>query len=162
SADVGEPDFELQPGFAVAVVEERAFAGARYGKTNNGLWVPMRDLGPAHTLAFQGAEVPTGANVVPFAWVIADKAKVYSKPTAAAPTSASKARFEQVPFLEEASSFAGKFTRIGDGEWIASKDLRHPTVAEPPPGVDVDVGEHWIDVELATQTLVAYEGRRPA
>ena len=39
--------------------------------------------------------------------------------------------------------------------------MRHPTIAEPPSEVDVESGERWIDVELATQTLVAYEGKRP-
>jgi len=162
TADVGEPDFELGQGFAVAVVEERTFGGARYGRTNNGLWVPMRDLGPAHEFAFQGTEIPDGEGAgVPFGWVVADKAKVYAKPSLAAPTTATKVRFEQVPVLEEASSFAGKFARIGDGEWLSSKDVRHPTVQPPPSEVDAEGGERWIDIELASQTLVAYEGRRP-
>src|SRR5262249_37385856 len=44
SVDVAEPDMALQPGFAVAIVAERAVDGARYGRTEHGLWVPMRDL----------------------------------------------------------------------------------------------------------------------
>ena len=31
----------------------------------------------------------------------------------------------------------------------------------PPPEVDAGAGERWIDVDLETQTLVAYEGLRP-
>jgi lipoprotein-anchoring transpeptidase ErfK/SrfK len=66
-----------------------------------------------------------------------------------------------VTFLEERSVGGTKLTRIGEAEWVASKDLRHPTLAPPPPEVDLDVGDRWIDVELATQTLVAFEGRTP-
>jgi lipoprotein-anchoring transpeptidase ErfK/SrfK len=39
--------------------------------------------------------------------------------------------------------------------------VRHPAFSDPPPEVDALAGERWIDVDLETQTLVAYEGRRP-
>jgi lipoprotein-anchoring transpeptidase ErfK/SrfK len=161
AADVGEPDMQLEPGFAVAVVEERALEGSRYGRTNNDLWVPMRDLGPVSSLAFRGAEIPEGSRGIPIAWVVVDRARVLAKPSAGAITSATKARFETVPVLEEVSGFAGSFLKIGENAWIAAKDARHPTIADPPAEVDVDLGERWIDIELGTQTLVAYEGRRP-
>jgi lipoprotein-anchoring transpeptidase ErfK/SrfK len=166
SADIGEPDMQLEPGFAVAIVEERAEGGTRYGRTHRGLWLPMRDLGPVHGFAFQGAEVPAGASEIPFAWVVAERARLFARVGAAfTRTSESRARFERVPYLDAAGSHAGRFARIAEGSaaaWVAARDLRHPTVSPPPPEVDVDAGERWIDVELATQTLVAYEGRRPA
>jgi lipoprotein-anchoring transpeptidase ErfK/SrfK len=172
AVDISEPDMELEPGFAVAIVAERVFDGARYGRTGHELWVPMRDLGPVRSFAFQGESIPRQSDggalpvapemtSIPFAWVVSDRAKISSRPTAGALTSASRGRFEVVAVLEEVQTFAGKFTRIGDDAWIASKDLRHPVLAEPPREVDVAAGERWIDVELATQTLVAYEGKRP-
>lgn len=161
AADLGEPDMELEPGFAVAIAAERAEAGARYGRTPHELWIPMRDLGPARSFAFQGEAVAPGATSIDFAWVITDRAKVLAKPSEGALTSNTLARFERVSVLEEAQTFAGKFIRIGDGAWLAAKDLRRPAVASPPAEVDVAVGERWIDVDLATQTLIAYEGRSP-
>jgi lipoprotein-anchoring transpeptidase ErfK/SrfK len=161
AADVGEPDMQLDPGFAVAVVEERVLDGARYGRTNNQLWLPMRDLGPVFSLAFRGEEIPPNATGVPVAWVIVDKARVFARPTTAAPTSASRARFEVVKVLEDVSGFAGSFVRIGEAEWLEARNVRHPTLAEPPPEVDISADERWIDIDLATQTLVALEGRRP-
>jgi lipoprotein-anchoring transpeptidase ErfK/SrfK len=161
-ADVGEPDMQLEPGFAVAIVEERVQGGSRYGRTNGGLWLPLRDVGPAHSSLFHGEEVPKDAAAIPFAWVVADRAKIYGKPAPIAPTGEVRTRLESVPFFEERSTFAGKFTRVGDDAWIASSDLRHPTIAPPPSEVDAELGEKWIDVDLATQTLVAYEGRRAA
>lgn len=55
-------------------------------------------------------------------------------------------------------------TRISDDGvepeiWLPSKDVAHPT-AQPPPA-DVAPGERWVDVDLASQTVVAYEGTTP-
>ncbi|MCC6552706.1 MAG: L,D-transpeptidase [Polyangiaceae bacterium] len=170
SADVEEPDVQLEPGFAVAIVEERVEGGTRYGRTHRGYWIPMRDLGPVHGFAFAGADVPEGAAEIPFAWVVADKARLHARSGAGGftPTADSKARFERLPVLEEAQSVTGGFVRVadaarpGDGVWLSLRDVRRPVVAPPPPEVDAGAGERWIDVDLATQTLVAYEGRRPA
>jgi hypothetical protein len=161
SAEVDTPVMALEPGFAVAITAERTLDGARYGRTNHALWVPMRDLGPARTFAFQGEVLPPDAAAIPLAWVINDRARVLAKPSAFAATSATRARFEVVPVLDAVESGRSTFYRIGDGAWIAAKDVRHPEVAPPPPEVDEAAGERWIDVDLATQTLVAYEGKRP-
>jgi len=164
TADMDEPQMDLQKGFAVAVVSEQASGGARYGRTPHDLWIPMRDLAPVRNFAFQGEVfAPTAAlgSAIPVAWIIAEKARVYSKPIGGALTSTSKIRFETVPVLDEQKTPAGTFLRIAESAWINAKDARHPTLADPPGEVDVDVGERWIDVELATQTLVAYEGKRP-
>ncbi|APR84421.1 Hypothetical protein A7982_09770 [Minicystis rosea] len=160
--ELGEPQMVLQPGFAVAITAERTVDGARYGRTAHDLWVPMRDLGAVRSFAFQGESIKdTPGSRIPIAWIVSDRARVFAKPTTAAPTSASKARFEAVPVLDEVESFGGRFLRIGDGAFIAAKDARHPKLSEPPPEVDAATGERWIDVDLETQTLVAYEGKRP-
>ena len=43
---------------------------------------------------------------------------------------------------------------------MLARDLARPHLAPPPPEV-TRPGERWIDVELASQTLVAYEGTQP-
>ncbi len=159
AAEVSDPDMQLQPGFAVAIAEERAFNGGRYGRTQHDLWLPMRDIGAVHPFLFQGAEI--GAGGLDVAWSIADKARVFSKPTKASPTDRTLARFEQVKVLRESTSPLGTFYAIGENAWIAARDARRPTPSEPPAEVDADGGERWIDVDIATQTLVAYEGRKP-
>jgi lipoprotein-anchoring transpeptidase ErfK/SrfK len=134
--------------------------GARYGHTGHALWVPMRDLAPVRTIAFRGEEIAEmKGDLIPVAWVVVDRARVYSKPNTFSPSSTTKVRFEAVPVLEEVSD--GKLLRIGENAWIAAKDVRHPVLAAPPPEVDAGAGERWIDVDLETQTLTAYEGRRP-
>lgn len=162
AADVGTPDMQLEPGFAVAIVEERVVEGARYGRSHNDLWVPMRDLGPARSFSFQGEEIKDNVStVLPFAWIIVDKAKVYASPSGSSAQRDSKARFERVPYFEEKRSFGKGMTRIGEDAWVHSSELRHPELADPPPEVSIERGERWIDVDLSSQTLVAYEGKRP-
>jgi lipoprotein-anchoring transpeptidase ErfK/SrfK len=160
AADIGAPDMQLEPGFAVAVVEERLVEGARYGRTHGELWVPMRDLGPARPFAFRGQTIEPSAAQLAFAWIVADKARVFGAPTSSAPKAESKARFEVVPVLEDKSASGASFARIGEGAWMRLSELRRPSLASPPPEVDVEAGEKWIDVELGSQTLVAYEGKR--
>jgi lipoprotein-anchoring transpeptidase ErfK/SrfK len=161
--DVGEPSMTLEPGFAVAIVEERGFAGERYGRTNRNLWVPMRDFGAARSFSFSGSDIgETVDEVVPFAWVAVDKARLYRRRGALFSLNGRhKTRFEKVSWYEEAKTFLGGYARIDDDNWVRSKDIRHPTLKPPPEEIVVSVGEHWIDVELDSQTLVAYEGAQP-
>ena len=58
------------------------------------------------------------------------------------------------------ASAPAPFVRIGDSEWIAARDIARPHLAPPPTEASAP-HERWIDVELASQTLVAYEGPRP-
>lgn len=165
--DVGTPDFQLEPGFAVAVVETRFVDGERYGRTGNDLWVPMRDLGPVHASTFQGVDVAPGATpgtAAPFAWVVTRTARTYAGPSRARPGGESLAQFVKVDVLEEKTgAFPGAptFLRIDDDRWIDADDVRRPTFEPPPSDVQVAAGEKWIDVDLATQTLVAWQGDRP-
>jgi hypothetical protein len=160
--DVGTPAFQLEPGFAVAIVETRFVDGETFGRTGNDLWVPMRDLGPVHASSFKGVDVPEGVGPgtpSPFAWVVSKSATVYAGPSRARSIGTAIAQFVRVDALEEDAS--GKFLRVGEGRWVEAKDVRRPTFEGPPTEVEVAAGERWIDVDLATQTLTAWEGDRP-
>ena len=182
--DEDQPDQELEPGWGIAIVEERNAFGQRWGKTSHGHWVSMRSLVPANPSAFHGEEVKDGK--IDFAWVVADKTtgkktktqtdtKTQATPTskstltATSTATASKAtsthvRFEVVPWHEERVMGNVAMTRISDDgvepeEWLPSKDLAHATLVTPPS--DLAPGERWIDVDLSTQTIVAYAGETP-
>lgn len=161
--DIGEPVMSLEPGFAVAIVEEQFVSGYRYGRTNRGSWVPMRDFGAARTFTFHGAEIAGAPNdTLPVAWVVSQRAPVFAKKGQSfTPTGRSKERFDEVKWLESHESFGAGYARIGDDEWLRTRDLRHPTIAPPPAEPEIAHGARWIDIELATQTLVAYEGDKP-
>jgi len=158
-ADMAEPEQELQPGFSVTVVEQRARGGDVYGRTHRERWVPMRDLIPVRPFLFHGEEIAEGRLDV--AWVLDDRSPVFARPDgltrARAP--ASKMRFEVVRVFEEVKRPGGVFLRVGEDLWMRARDLRRPTAAPRPDGVLP--GERWIDVELASQTLVAYQGDAP-
>jgi hypothetical protein len=154
------PDQELEPGFAVAVIDEGMKGGVRYARTHHGLWVPMRDLVAVPPFGFHGEEVPNAK--LDFAWVVEEKALPLSSPAAGArPTKGAKARsrLDKVDVLEEKVDKKGGFIRIGEGEWLRLRDVRRPTLAAPPSSLRPN--ERWIDVDIATQTLVALEGERP-
>lgn len=166
--DVGTPTMQLEPGFAVAIVEMRWIDGERYGRSGNELWIPMRDLGPVRAATFEGSEIPPGATpgtAAPFAWVFSrTPTPIFGGPSRARPTGTTLPQFTRVDVLEEREgAFAGqsRFVRFAEGQWVDARDLRRATFEPPPTEVQVAAGERWIDVDLATQTLVAWEGDRP-
>ncbi|HSY20949.1 MAG TPA: L,D-transpeptidase [Polyangiaceae bacterium] len=170
-AESGSPNRELDGGWGVAVTAEQAgrvVPSERWAHTTHGLWIAMSNLGAARPSAFHGEALEEGK--LDFAWVTADRAGVWPDPKAKGKPSSQHARFERVPVLEGPESTdagvgaggagAPGMVRVGDGAWMQARDLARPSVAAPPAEV-VRPGEHWIDVDLATQTLVAYEGARP-
>jgi hypothetical protein len=159
SAQEGSPDRELEGGWGVSVVEERSAGGERWARTSKGLWIAMRDLGAARPSLFHGEALPGGDAPLDLAWVLPERASVWpTLPHAGDKRKAgdSRARFQLVHVLED----NGAYARVGEGQWMLSRDLARPHPAAPPVEV-TRPGERWIDVELATQTLVAYEGAHP-
>ena len=154
SAEEGTPDRELEGGWAVGAVEERSRGGERWVHTSKGLWIAARNLGAARPTAFHGETLADGP--VDFAWVLSERANVVATPSAKGKPKDARGRFQVVHVLEE----SGAYVRIGEGEWMQTRDLARPHVAAPPPEV-TGSAERWVDVELASQTLVAYEGSRP-
>ncbi|MDB4996117.1 MAG: hypothetical protein JWM74_3549 [Myxococcaceae bacterium] len=156
-------DQEFEAGFSVAIVEERSMFGERWGKTNHGRWVAMRELAPAHPPAFHGENID---GLLDLAWVTADRAQVRKAARADAAIVATLLRFQLVHVKEEKGTGAAAMLRISDEDpdatqekWVLARDLARPSVQPPPPEVASD--ERWVDVDLASQTLVAFEGKRP-
>lgn len=157
-ADIAAPEMELQPGFAVAIVEQRSRGDDLYGRTHKGRWIPMRDLGPVRTQRFHGEEIVDGK--LDIAWVLDDRTPVFSKPDGStrATDQPFKMRFTVVQVLEEKGGKGREMFRIDETHWVRAKDVRRPTKVAPPPEAEK---ERWIDVDLSSQTLTAYEGDRP-
>ena len=158
------PDRELESSWAVAVVEQRRVRGETWGRANSGGWISMRELHPANPSAFHG-EALERERALDLAWVVSDKANTFATPSVAKPLG-SRVRFQRVGWHEEKPTPSGPMARVTpDGaspvEWMLARDLAHPTLAPPPSDVAGGSGERWIDVHLASQTLVAYEGTRP-
>jgi lipoprotein-anchoring transpeptidase ErfK/SrfK len=154
SAGDGEADRELEGGWAVAVVEQRSVKGERWARTSKGVWIAQRDLVPARPSLFRGETIDDGR--LEFAWVLADRAPVWASASSKEKPKDVRVRFQKIPIREE----RGPMVRIDDDAWMLSRDLARPSAAPAPVELPAP-GERWIDVELATQTLVAYEGARP-
>lgn len=153
----GSPDHDLEGGWGLAILEQRSAGGQRWGRTSKGLWVAMQDLGAARPSAFHGEALPPESQG-PFdvAWVLSDRANVYPEPSPKAKPADTLARFQVLHVAEE----SGAYVRVGDGRWMLARDVARAHAAAPPAEV-TGPHERWIDVELSSQTLVAYEGTQP-
>ncbi len=157
NAEQVAPDAELQPGFAVALVQvaERVPRDA-FGLTTHDLWVPMRDLVPARPLAFHGEELDGELNV---AWVFEKSADVYAEPGKRRLSKEAHAEFAALKVFETVERGKRRWFRVGPDRWVNDRQVRFPTQL-PMPG-EVGKNERWIDVDIENQVLVAYEGERP-
>jgi lipoprotein-anchoring transpeptidase ErfK/SrfK len=157
------PDEDLDPGFAIAATDEREERGQRWVHTRHGTWIAASDLGAARASAFHGEDL--GASGLDIAWVLRERLNVYNAPNFSGKSAGTLTRREVVRWREEKAGGGVVAARISDdgvtpARWVDARALAHPTLAAPPPEV-TGTNERWIDVELATQTLVVYEGARP-
>jgi hypothetical protein len=145
---------KLLPGFGIVVVEQYMTGGEWLGRTSLGREIAMKDLNPAKPSRFAGAHLEGGK--LDFAWVVKDAAPVYAEPDNTSKPVARRARYARLTL----ASLDGPqgFYRVADG-WMSETDLRVPRLSPRP--VEVGVDERWLDVDLASQTLVAYLGDAP-
>ena len=150
-------------GFYVAVDKTFSWNKRAWYKTTKGLIAPQDRLGYASGSEFKGTELGT-EHQLPVGWVYGwrkstslyeiDLEKKNVK------TSGSADQFELL-------DLTGRTTEIREREYhetVAGKWVRtaHIRVAQPaPPPDDIGPAERWVDVNLAEQTLVAFEGAKP-
>ena len=164
-AEEDTPAQEYESGFIVAGAEERAVGNTRWVRTPRRRWIALRELSPLNPASFHGEKIADEAHAFSdVAWVLNDNAKVRRGARSTEAVVGTKARLTRVLWKEERALAGGAMVRISeDGaspeQWMLARDLAHPSPSERP--ADVAPDERWIDVELATQTLVAYEGARP-
>jgi hypothetical protein len=155
-AEDGVPETQLLPGFGVAITREgQKPGGERYGLSTHGFWIPLRDLRRVTAPTFRGSPV---SDVLDVAWVNADKVHLRKLPGGAVARDVVPRQTRLQVF--ETSEVAGKqWLRVGEASWLLASEVARPSRLPRPS--EVKAGEHWFDVELATQTLVAYAGDRP-
>ena len=139
----------------MAVEEERTIHGERWGRTTHDKWFRLSELGLVTAFPFHG-ETLTGEGV-PVAWVTTAQANVYASEKGGKAIG-THVRFDRIALTGGAGAVKGNFVQTDQG-WMSTRDLALHKPAPPPK--EVEGNERWIDVELASQTLVAYEGARP-
>jgi hypothetical protein len=163
------PDQELNAGWAVGITDERDAHGQKWGLTNHGKWIALRELGPAHPPMFFGEALEDGKLDV--AWVIVDRANVYStsKMTKAVGTRVLRdavhvhdVKGDGANAMARISAVSSDSSGGADEMWMRMRDLVRPETSAPPDEIGgAATHEKWIDVSTQTQTLVAYDGARP-
>lgn len=156
--DVEADDFAqtFGEGFGLSLTEHVRYGGEGFSRTRRGLWVEDASLRPAAGSDFVGVAVDGAAALGRVAWVVREGARL---------TDAHRRERRRAHRLE-ALVVTGEPRRgtlaVDDGGTpvtVAARDVARPTITPRPDGVAED--EPWIDVDVGTQTLVAYEGDRP-
>jgi hypothetical protein len=159
TAEEGEPDAQLFPGFGLAITRVAVKPGQSdpFGLTTHRLWVPLRDLGArVRAPDALAAEFTDGSAV---AWVNVARASVFERPGGRSKPGVFVEALTRVSVLERVEARHEAWLRIGEAEWLRERDTTAPVVKAPPAEAAPD--ERWIDVDLAHQVLVAYRGERP-
>jgi lipoprotein-anchoring transpeptidase ErfK/SrfK len=145
----------LLPGFGYAVTDERTAAGGeRFLRLADGRWLAAGEVVAARPSDFAGTAPGPGEDLR-FGWVIVPQATVHAQASSSSLVAGARRMYSRVLFT--GSSRRGWWPTIAG--WIRAVDVRAPALAPRPAAVGPR--DRWLDVDLSSQTLVAYEGDRP-
>ena len=134
--------------------ETRNVAGRRYLRIHDGRWLLDGEISHVRPSRFAGARLAAG-EALGFGWVVARAATVYAAADARSAAVITRPRLTRLALTGPCRK---GFCPLVVG-WVRAQDLSVPTVAARPAAVGPR--ETWIDVDLFTQTLVAYQGDQP-
>ncbi len=158
--DAGQvaPITRYEPGFALAMTEfSRQADGERYGRTQHGAWVPLRDLVPIGAPARLGVTLSDEGKAP--AWVIAEHARLRQSPSRGARIAGTVPHHQRVEVSERREEGKTTWLRISDDGWLPDRDVAQWRPSPPP--AELAEGEPWIDVDLEEQVVTAYAGAHP-
>jgi hypothetical protein len=143
-----------------ALVDTAVVDGRRYGITSDLLVYPIDRLRPIEGSAFHGYRIPEDAQF-PFALVRRDGAAAYALHGKKLVKVKDVARRVAIPlsgkqrFVDDVLHF-----QTTDGLWLSDRYVSRVDGVKKMPKWGKD-GERWIDVSVAKQVLLAYEGTKP-
>jgi hypothetical protein len=149
-------------GFFVAVDKTFRKNGRLWHKTTEGLVAPSDRMSINSPPTFRGVElIGAEAPSLPVGWtrvsaakyMLADDGKTFRR-------KGSVDRFTMVPLTGKTMKQGETLYREAkDGFWLKGTQVGVTDPGPPPSGLRPD--ERWVDVNLSTQTLVAFEGDKP-
>jgi hypothetical protein len=150
-------------GFYVAIDRTFRWNGRTWYKTTKGLVAPADRMGQAAPSDFKGIELGTEWHL-PIGWVpgSVEKASTYQIDLEKhrVKSSGSVARFVALQLTDRSVEIAGtNYRELSSGLWVRKDQLRITEPGAPPTELLGD--ERWLDVDLSSQTLVAFEGATP-
>jgi hypothetical protein len=151
-------------GFYVAVDKTFRWNGRLWHKTTKGLVAPADRFWQTAGSSFKGAELDGTALKLPIGWVYGGtkSAGTFTIDTSANTIQNAKSieRFVAIPLTGKSIEFQGKqYVELSDGSYMKKSQLRITEPGPPPQGIGEN--ERYIEVDLSSQTLVAFEGSRP-
>jgi len=152
---VGARAVHVSGGFGFMTVEERSVGGRPYVRLRDGRWLAAGEVTRVTPSSFTGVHLGPGQRL-DFGWVTATVAHVYAD-AALAPAHRLGSRPRHARVLLAGPCQAGACPLAGG--WVRGADLAVPAPVPRPAGVSAL--ERWLDVDLASQTLVAYQGDVP-
>ena len=152
----------LGRGFGVVVQATERYRGVDFVRTEAQLYIARSDVGFARGSEFAGHAIPTttehlaeGARL-DFGWVRDRDVPVYEGPRRGRVLRRLGRR--TLIRVGERESRRG-FVPLADGGFVQRRSVSLATPSSPPESLEP--GERWIDVSVAEQVAVAYEGERP-
>jgi hypothetical protein len=143
-----------------AFIDTAVSDGRRYAITTDLLVVPVDRLRPVEGSSYQGVHIPQDIDV-PFALVRREGAFSYELRGDAMVRRARVPRRAAVKLTgKEQVVDTRRYFETTDGTWLAESHAaridRYKRITQW-----AEDGEHWVDVSIANQTLVAYDGTKP-
>lgn len=149
-------------GFYVAVDREFNWNGRLWYKTTKGLVAPADRFWVTKASEFHGVELDGEKLTLPIGFTYGwqkVRPKFEMDASGALKPAGSLERHAFVALTGKEATIAGKkYVETKDGTWVETKHLRITTPGPPP--ADLGPNERFIDINLKTQTLVAFEGAR--
>ncbi len=153
-------------GFYISLDHEEKKNWNKFWETTSELYVPIEDI-LVHTSVteFEGVnfESPTETRKLPLGWILLPKAWKFKY-------DADKKKMKRTEHVDRFSivSLTGnrvevdykKYYETTDGWWM--RDLDGTFTNPGPAPKDLAPGDKWIDINLTTQSLVAFDGDKPA
>src|SRR6478735_3250205 len=148
-------------GFYVAVDKTFRWNNRSWYKTTRGLVTPSDRFWQTSGSKFKGVELSSEWKL-PMGFVFGGNKSISSYTIDGDKIKPAKTyeHFAPVQLTGKEQEFHGtKYAETGDGSWVKRSQIR---VTSPGPmPLDLKPGERWIDVNLTTQTVVAFEGEKP-
>lgn len=149
-------------GFYVAVDRTFRWNGRTWYKTTRGLVAPADRFWQAPGSKFKGVELDGEQYKLPVAWVygVRKSTSTYRRDGDRLIPAKTIERFVAIRLTGNYDKIAGnEYAETAEGTWIRRSHVRIAEGGTPPK--DVSPNERWIDVDLSSQTLVAYVGTKP-
>ena len=143
-----------------ALIDTAVVQGRRYGITSDLLVFPIDRLRPIEGSAFHGFRMPEDVTF-PFALVRRDGAEAYAVRGAKLVKAHSVTRRAAVGLTGKQRFYDGVlYFQTQEGLWLSDRYVSRVDGVKKMPKWAKD-GERWIDVSIAKQVLLAYEGTQP-